>query len=462
MDKEPTAAKHESRFRAAAWFTSTLALAFLAIQFIRPELSNPPVAADLQAPPQVKQILKNSCYNCHSNETKLSWFDKPSPAYWLVARDVNAARKHINFSEIGKLSAGQQRAALFEGVFQVSFGAMPLPRYRLLHPGSTVTPEQLDILKRYLQSTTPNEPATSAAINSAEVQYHEWIQVGAATQSVAPAPNGIAFLPDYKNWKAISSTNRFDNGTIRFVLGNDVAVKAIAENHINPWPDGAAFAKVAWLQQPDEKGFVRSGSFFQVEFMIRDTRKYAGTLGWGWARWRGTDLKPYGKDANFTSECVGCHAPLSHTDYVFTKPIPLQLWNPSASQGAAALPGNPLQWKVITSAIDKADSTMSTLYGNDVAVDYARKNSRHNYPAGSILSLVTWAQREDDRWFGARIPGEVKSAEYVLVNAAPDGRPSYSYSKYEGAQPTKAAAYEGATPNDRASYLLMQRAAVIP
>jgi hypothetical protein len=54
---------------------------------------------------------------------------------------------------------------------------------------------------------------------------------------------------------------------------------------------------------------------------VRDSRKYAGTLGWGWARWRGADLKPYGKDQNFTSECVGCHSPLHGTDYVFTAPI---------------------------------------------------------------------------------------------------------------------------------------------
>jgi hypothetical protein len=142
---------------------------------------------------------------------------------------------------------------------------------------------------------------------------------------VPPAPNGIAFLPDYKNWKAISSTERFDNRTVRQILGNDIAVRAIAENHINPWPDGAAFAKVAWFEQADEKGLVRPGAFFQVEFMIRDAKKYAGTLGWGWARWRGAELAPYGKDASFTNECVGCHSPLAGTNYVFTMPIRGQL-----------------------------------------------------------------------------------------------------------------------------------------
>jgi hypothetical protein len=84
------------------------------------------------------------------------------------------------------------------------------------------------------------------------------------------------------------------------------------------------------------------------------------------------------------------------------------------------LPAIPLQWKVVTSAVNTEDSTMSTLYGNDVAAGYARTNSQHNYPNGSMLSLVTWTQREDDRWFGAAIPDQVKSVEFVSVGVAPD------------------------------------------
>src|SRR5580693_2666910 len=97
-----------------------------------------------------------------------------------------------------------------------------------------------------------------------------------------------------------------------------------------------------------------------------------------------------------------------------------------------ALPANPLQWQVITSEIDKQNSTMSTLYGNDPAVRYARTNTQHEYPAGSTLSLVTWTQREDSRWFGARIPDGVKAVEFVFVGATAGARPSYSYQEFEG------------------------------
>lgn len=310
-----------SALRAFVWIAAFFGIIFVALQFIRPRLTNPPVAADLSAPPDVKQILRTSCYNCHSNETHLPWFDRIVPAYWIAVRDVRTGREHLNFSEIGKLSAAQQKAALYESVSQIELGAMPLPAYKRVHPESVITSQQLAVLKQYLTPANPYQPAPSAEINAADAQYNQWLRSASSVPEVAPAPNGVAFRPDYKNWKAISSTERFDNHTMRQILGNDVAVRAIAENHINPWPDGAAFAKVAWFQQADEKGLVTPGAFFQVEFMLRDSKKYATTLGWGWARWRGADLKPYGKDADFTKECVGCHKPLRDTNYVFTIPI---------------------------------------------------------------------------------------------------------------------------------------------
>ena len=286
------------------------------------------MTAELQASPEVRQVLRNSCYNCHSNETKLPWFDKVVPAYWLVASDVKEARKHLNFSEIGALPAAQQRAALFEAVNQIQLGAMPLPSYLHVHPGAAVSAEGLAVLRNYL-TARPNALAAAAATaqaladaGAADVQYDKWIHARDVATDVLPEFNGVAYMPDYKNWKVISSTDRFDNHTMREILGNDVAVRAIAENHINPWPDGTAFAKVAWQQsEPDGQGVVKTGAFVQVELMIKDATKYASTEGWGFGRWRGTDLKPYGKDAKFQNECTGCHAPMRKNDFVYTMPI---------------------------------------------------------------------------------------------------------------------------------------------
>lgn len=126
-------------------------------------------------------------------------------------------------------------------------------------------------------------------------------------------------------------------------------------------------------------------------------------------------------------------------------------------------PSNPLQWKVITSEINTVDSTMSTLYGNEFAVSYARGNSLHNYPPGAVLSMVTWTQRPDERYFGAKIPDHVKSVEYIFVKGGPDGQPVYFYQKLEGI-PLRglAPALQVDVPSGRIAYILSQRAAVVP
>jgi len=70
------------------------------------------------------------------------------------------------------------------------------------------------------------------------------------------------------------------------VLGNDVAIAAVASNHINPWPDGAEFAKVAWAHAINAAGNAGTGKFVRVEFMLKDKKKYTSILGWRFGRWK--------------------------------------------------------------------------------------------------------------------------------------------------------------------------------
>jgi mono/diheme cytochrome c family protein len=311
------------RFRSKSFATAvaTLAAVFLGLQSIRPPLTNPPVTAELDAPAHVKQIFRAACYNCHSNETRLSWFDRIAPAYWLVASDVKEARAHLNFSEMGGLPARQQQETLSEVFNQIQSGDMPPKSYRLLHGESKITPQELATLKSYLDPYRQRPAADAAQVAAADAEYEEWVQSGHAPAEVRPAPNGIGFIPEYKDWKMVSATERFDSRNIRLVLGNEVAIRAVEANRINPWPDGAIFAKVAWERLTGEDGAVRTGKFWQVEFMIKDSRKYASSLGWGFARWRGADLQPFGKDADFVQACVGCHTPMRDNDFVFTMPV---------------------------------------------------------------------------------------------------------------------------------------------
>lgn len=303
------------------YIAGLLFVLLLAVQFIRPEIQHPPVTADLAAPEAVKNILKRACYDCHSNETRLRWYDQVAPVYWQVTKDVREGRKGMNFSEFGQLPAGQQQGKLWESVNQIIAGAMPLPAYTRMHPEARITEKELVLLKQYVVSLATDKSGDSAQAKRAAEQFEQWQKKVSVPENLPVALNGVAFIPDYKNWEAISSTERFDNGTMRVIFGNAVAAKAIDENQMNPWPDGTVFAKADWAQQAGGDGIIRTGEFIQVEYMIKDAKKYASTAGWGWARFKTAQLIPYGKTALFTSECVACHQPLRDQDFVFTSPF---------------------------------------------------------------------------------------------------------------------------------------------
>ncbi len=140
---------------------------------------------------------------------------------------------------------------------------------------------------------------------------------------VADAPNGIHFPSDYRNWKTIAVSHRIDNHSIRTILGNDIAVKAAEEGKTNPWPEGTILGKVVWKEKVDAdwNQAIVPGEFVHAEFMVKDNKKYQTTNGWGYARWVGKELKPYGgNDANIVNECVACHTPVQNNDWVYTHP----------------------------------------------------------------------------------------------------------------------------------------------
>jgi hypothetical protein len=142
---------------------------------------------------------------------------------------------------------------------------------------------------------------------------------------VAPAPNGIQLPENYRDWRVIASSSRIDNNTLRVILGNDIAIDAARSGNTNPWPNGAILGKMVWKDttlKAWEKAVV-PGEFVHAEFMFKDNEKWQDTGGWGFARWKGMNQDPYGKDSNFASECFSCHTPVKGNDYVFTHPARL-------------------------------------------------------------------------------------------------------------------------------------------
>jgi len=439
------------RSRGVRHATGAFGAVFLAIQFVRPAIPTPPVAAELDVPPEIGQVLRRDCYDCHSNETKVRWFDLVAPVYWKVAQDVAQGRRHLNFSVIGRLPRAQQRALLYEPVNQIKLGAMPPAAYTLVHRTARPTSGELALLERYLaseaaghESSPPTRIAPIAALPS--------------RADVPSAPNGLAFAPDYGTWRAISTTDRFDNGTLRVILANDVAIRALASNRFSPWPDGATFAKVAWNAEADGAGLVRSGAFRQVEFMVKDAARYSATEGWGWGRWLGADLTPYGETPAFTEECTGCHAPMRADDFVFTMPIRRAAARAGLLNTEAAAEDDSvllaMEWQVITVSRDDRDESLSTVYGNPRAIEHLRgalPEPGASFAPGSALARVTWFEREDPHWFGARIPGRMSWSRRITVGATADEQPTYECEDRGGGEPQQPAA---PCPSDAVDALL--------
>ena len=148
-----------------------------------------------------------------------------------------------------------------------------------------------------------------------------WLALAAGAGDAGPptAPNGIVMVQGYREWQLVAPSFRPDKEHIRVILGNEAAIKA-CRSGARPFPDGAVFAKIAWKtrKHPEYPDAVIPGPFAQVEFMIKDAGKYKETAGWGFARFVGQELRPYGRDPGFARECFACHEPLAGNDFVFT------------------------------------------------------------------------------------------------------------------------------------------------
>jgi hypothetical protein len=88
-----------NNWKKRTWALFIVLDAAIFIQFITVDRTNPPVTGEIEAPEKVMAILRTSCYDCHSNETKWPWYSYIAPASWLIADDVQVGRGHMNFSE---------------------------------------------------------------------------------------------------------------------------------------------------------------------------------------------------------------------------------------------------------------------------------------------------------------------------------------------------------------------------
>ena len=137
---------------------------------------------------------------------------------------------------------------------------------------------------------------------------------------------GVKIPAGYRDWTLISVAHEEgDFNDFRAQLGNDVAIRAYREGKL-PFPDGAIIAAIYWNYVPSEqnnKVFGRlqsfvAGSAKNIQFMVKDAKKYAATGGWGFADFK--NGKP--SDEAVHKTCFPCHAPVKARDFVFTRYAP--------------------------------------------------------------------------------------------------------------------------------------------
>ena len=140
---------------------------------------------------------------------------------------------------------------------------------------------------------------------------------------------GIKIPPGYRDWKLISVAHEEGNlNDLRAILGNDAAIMAYREGKL-PFPDGTIIARLAWSYVPSEennKVFGRRQSFvpgpqpdWYLQLMVKDSRKYAATGGWGFAQF---DKSGKPADEAMLKTCFPCHEPVKARDFVFTRYAP--------------------------------------------------------------------------------------------------------------------------------------------
>lgn len=139
-------------------FLVILLVAFIIIQFFPIDKVNPPVNERMdfltikKTPEEVSKVIRNSCYDCHSNETKYPWYSNIAPVSWWMKDHIIDGRKHLNFSTFATYDTERQLRKLDESVEMIEKDKMPLETYLLAHQNARLSDADKKMLIKYLKN----------------------------------------------------------------------------------------------------------------------------------------------------------------------------------------------------------------------------------------------------------------------------------------------------------------------
>ena len=134
-----------------------LLFVFIVIQFIRParNKSDQVLPTDISKlvviPDSVQVILKNACYDCHSNNTSYPWYMNIQPMGWLMAKHIRQGKEALNFSEFGTYSPRRQLSKLTGIANSIRDDIMPISSYKWMHKSARLTKDEAALLINWVQ-----------------------------------------------------------------------------------------------------------------------------------------------------------------------------------------------------------------------------------------------------------------------------------------------------------------------
>jgi len=139
------------------WYFIIVLIALVLMQFIRIDKTHPEINPTndfiniKNPPPEIAQMIKTSCYDCHSFESKYPWYAEVAPVSWYLKNHINEARHRVNFSEWASYEPEKASRKLHACADDIKEGDMPLSSYTLIHGDASLNQEQIKQLSEWFE-----------------------------------------------------------------------------------------------------------------------------------------------------------------------------------------------------------------------------------------------------------------------------------------------------------------------
>ena len=147
-----------TRNKSLIWYTILGLIILMQVYPIERPMVSTDISNDLlsniDVPSEVGRMLRTTCYDCHSSETTYPWYTNIAPVKFLIYRDINEGREHLNFSNWTNLSKMEIAGALSEISDEVSDGDMPMKMYPIMHPDAKLSDADRDLIVKWVDDYT--------------------------------------------------------------------------------------------------------------------------------------------------------------------------------------------------------------------------------------------------------------------------------------------------------------------